>query len=134
MVSSPITIDIAVRPALPDKLESAGELKVSPQKLVAGQEANFSIGAVEIDPELAELGAEVVYNWKIGPETKTTDTSTEKYSFEEPGEYTVELTAILKLDEETIVSDVVSVTVIVESCLLYTYPRQRDATQARMPS
>ena len=114
MVSSPITIDIAVRPALPDKLESAGELKVSPQKLVAGQEANFSIGVVEIDPELAELGAEVVYNWKIGPETKTTDTSTEKYTFEEPGEYTVELTAILKLDEETIVSDVVSVTVIVE--------------------
>ena len=105
---------VFVRPTLPDKLESAGELKVSPQKLVAGQEANFSIGAVEIDPELAELGAEVVYNWKIGPETKTTDTPTEKYTFEEPGEYTVELTAILKLDEETVVSDAVSITVTVE--------------------
>ena len=28
---------VLVRPGLPDKLESAGELKVSPQKLVAGQ-------------------------------------------------------------------------------------------------
>merc|ERR1712138_354321 len=99
------------------KLESAGELKVSPQKLVAGQEANFSIGAVGIDPELAGLGAEVVYNWKIGPETKTTDVPTVTHIFEKPGKYKVEVIAELISEDGAVVSSPITIDIAVRPAL-----------------